>query len=150
MNHYHQQLQCIHITNNNNIDQQILIVVSLSNEKCILIILFLIPALISIGSSQAPLITIASRGSPNRSEIRFSPSPNPNKSIVREILVSRPDSPSKSINQPLSYSNGNGNASHKTLSTPTNTNQRELFVSSPPSHVHMLGRTSPVILNSLE
>ncbi len=113
-------------------------------------------ALISVTASQSPLITIASRGSPNRSEIRFSPSPNPTKSTVREIRISRPDSPSISINnrqgipnQPITYTNGNDNAFHISLGAPTNTNQRELSVSSPPPSIHLLGgRTSPVKLNN--
>ncbi len=119
-------------------------------------------ALFSVSSSQSPLITIASRGSPNRSEIRFSPSPNPTKSTLREIRISRPDSPSISINnrqtipnQPITYTNGNDNAFHISLGTPINSNQRELSVTSPPlpsssSSIHMLGRTSPVKLNNEE
>jgi len=118
-------------------------------------------ALISVSASQSPLITIASRGSPNRSEIRFSPSPNPTKSTLREIRISRPDSPSISINnrqgipnQPKPYTNGNDNAFHISLGTPMNTNQRELSISSPPptsssSSIHMLGRASPVKLNNI-
>jgi len=119
-------------------------------------------ALISVSASQSPLITIASRGSPNRSEIRFSPSPNPTKSTLREIRISRPDSPSISINnrqgipnQPKPYTNGNDNAFHISLGTPINVNQRELSISSPPppppssSSIHMLGRVSPVKLNHI-
>ncbi|CAF1543507.1 unnamed protein product [Rotaria magnacalcarata] len=107
--------------------------------------------LISVSASQSPVITIASRGSPNRSEIRFSSSPNPNKSTFKEIRISRPDSPSISINrqgiinQPITYSNGNDNAVHISLGTPTAANQREISVSSPLSAIHMLGRTSPSI-----
>ncbi|CAF3095523.1 unnamed protein product [Rotaria socialis] len=106
---------------------------------------------ISVSASQSPVITIGSRGSPNRSEIRFSSSSNPNKSTFKEILISRPDSPSISINrqgitnQPITYSNGNDNAFHISLGTPTPANQREISVSSPLSAIHMLGRTSPSI-----
>lgn len=112
-------------------------------------------ALISVSASQSPLITIASRGSPSRSEIRFLSSPNPTKSTLREIRISRPDSPSISINnrqgipnQPITYANGNDNAFHISLGNPPNNNQRELPISSPPSSVHLLGRTSPVYLNN--
>jgi hypothetical protein len=118
-------------------------------------IFFFCSALISVSASQSPLITIASRGSPNRSEIRFSSSPNPTKSTLREIRISRPDSPSISINrqginnQPITYSNGNDNAFYISLGTPTNTNQRELSVSSPPPSVHMLGRTPSVKFNRI-
>ena len=71
-------------------------------------------ALISVSAKQSPLITIASGGSPTRSEIRLSSAPNPNKSTLREIRISRPDSPSISINrtgtnQPITItSNANG------------------------------------------
>ncbi len=111
--------------------------------------------MISVSASQPPLITIASRRSPNRSEIRFSPSPNPTKSTLREIRISRPDSPSISINnrpgisnQPITYTNGNDNAFHISLGTPTTINPRDLSVSSPPPPIHMLGRTSPVKLKN--
>jgi hypothetical protein len=123
------------------------------------IFIFLFKALISVSASQSPLITIASRGSPNRSEICFSPLSNPKKSTLREIRISRPDSPSISINnrqgipnQTKTYSNGNDNAFHISLGTPINANQRELSVSSPPpssssSSIHMVGRASPVKFN---
>ena len=113
-------------------------------------------AVISVSASQSPLITIASRGSPNRSEIRFLSSPNSTKSTRREIRISRPDSPSISINNrqgipsnpPISYTNGNDSAFHLTRGTPPNNNQRELPISSPPPSLHILGRTSPVNLNN--
>lgn len=115
------------------------------------ICLLLSLAIISLSSSQSPVITIASRGSPNRSEIRFSSSPTPTKSTFQEIRISRPDSPSILINrhaiknQPITYTNGNDNAFHISLGTPTTTNQREISLSSPLSSVHhMLDRTSPV------
>ncbi|CAF0904097.1 unnamed protein product [Rotaria sp. Silwood1] len=109
--------------------------------------------IISVSSSQSPVITIASRGSPNRSEIRFSSSSSPNttKSTFKEIRISRPDSPSISINrqgiknQSINYANGNDNAFHISLGTPTTTNQRDVSTSSPLSSIHMLGRTSPSI-----
>ncbi|CAF1103030.1 unnamed protein product [Rotaria sordida] len=108
---------------------------------------------ISVSSSQSPVITIAPRNSPSRSEIRFSSSPNPTKSTFKEIRISRPDSPSILINnrqgiknQSINYSNGNDNAFHISLGTPsTTTNQREVSVPSPLSSIHMLGRTSPSI-----
>ena len=107
--------------------------------------------MISVSAAQSPLITIASRGSPSRSEIRFLSSPNPTKSTVREIRISRPDSPSISINnrqgipnQPITYTNGNDNAFHISLGNPSNNNQREIPISSTPPSIHMLGRTSPV------
>lgn len=120
-----------------------------------LFILFsLITAVISVSASQSPVITIASRGSPNRSEIRFSSSPNPAKSTFKEILISRPDSPSISINRQgikapsINYSNGNDSAFHISLGTPTTNNQREISLSSPlPTSMHMLGRTSPVTIS---
>lgn len=72
-------------------------------------------ALISVSSTQSPLITIASGGTPSRSEIRVSSSPTTNKSTLREIRISRPDSPSISINrtgtnQPITYTNNTNNA----------------------------------------
>ncbi|CAF0997804.1 unnamed protein product [Adineta steineri] len=104
---------------------------------------------ISVSASQSPLITIASRGSPNRSEIRFSPSPNPAKSTLREFRISRPDSPSIAINRqgitnpPMPYTNGNDNSFHISVGPPINSNQRDLPVSPPPSSssIHMRGRT---------
>lgn len=108
-------------------------------------------ALISVSASQSPVITIASRASPNRSEIRFVSSPIPTKSAVREIRISRPDSPSISINNrpgisnsPLAYTNGADNAFHISLGTPSKIIPRDLSVSSPPPSIHRLGRTSPV------
>ena len=107
--------------------------------------------MISVSASQSPVITIASRASPNRSEIRFVSSPTPSKSTVREIRISRPDSPSISINNrpgisnsPLAYTNGTDNAFHISLGTPSKIIPRDLSVSSPPPAVHRLGRTSPV------
>lgn len=108
-------------------------------------------AMISVSASQSPVITIASRASPNRSEIRFVSSPIPSKSAVREIRISRPDSPSISINNrsgisnsPLAYTNGTDNAFHISLGTPAKIIPRDLSVSSPPPTLHRLGRTSPV------
>ena len=89
----------------------------------------LLSAVISLSSAQSPLITIASTGSPNRSEIRVSSSPKTSKSTLREIRISRPDSPSISINragsnQPITFTsntnggtitNGSGGAFHISL-----------------------------------
>ncbi|UJR26863.1 hypothetical protein I4U23_008174 [Adineta vaga] len=95
---------------------------------------------INLSASQSPLITITARGSPNRSEIRFSPSPNPPKSTIREFRISRPDSPSTSINRQginnpsiTPYTNGNDHNFHASHGAPPHTtNQRELPVTSPP------------------
>jgi len=101
-------------------------------------------ALISVSSTQSPLITIASGGSPSRSEIRVSSSPKTNKSTLHEIRISRPDSPSISINrtgtnQPITFTsnansgtitNGTSGAFHISVEAPTKLTQR--------------GRTSPV------
>jgi hypothetical protein len=110
--------------------------------------IYLYLALISVSSAQSPLITIASAGSPNRSEIRVSSSPKINKSTLREIRISRPDSPSISINragtnQPITFtsnpngggtiSNGSGGAFHISVGAPTNR-----------------GRTSPVCRKTLK
>ena len=111
-------------------------------------------AVISFSSSQSPLITIVPGGSSNRSGIRFSSSPNSTKPNFKEIRISRPDSPSISINRQRVKNkshicaNGNDNTFHISLGTPTNTNQKELSVSSPPSSIHMWGRTSPVKLKN--
>jgi hypothetical protein len=94
---------------------------------------YLYLALISVSSTQSPLITIASGGSPTRSEIRVSSSPKTNKSTLREIRISRPDSPSISINrtgtnQPITFTsnanggtitNGTGGAFHISVGAPT-------------------------------
>ncbi|CAF3944203.1 unnamed protein product [Rotaria sp. Silwood1] len=88
---------------------------------------FFCKAVISVSSSQSPVITTA----------------------PREIRISRPDSPSISINnrqeiknQSINYANGNDNAFHISLGTPpTTTNQREVSVSSPLSSIRMLGRS---------
>ena len=90
-------------------------------------------AVISLSSAQSPLITIASTGSPNRSEIRVSSSPKTTKSTLREIRISRPDSPSISINragsnQPITFTNGG---------TITNGSGGAF-------HISLGGRTSPV------
>ncbi|CAF4558430.1 unnamed protein product [Rotaria magnacalcarata] len=94
-------------------------------------------ALISISSTQSPLIRIAAAGTPSRSEIRLLSSPTKNKSTLHEICISRPDSPSISINrtginQPIKFTNntntstitqGNGSAFHISVGAPTNTIQ---------------------------
>ncbi|CAF1223435.1 unnamed protein product [Rotaria sordida] len=96
-------------------------------------------ALISVSSTKSPLITIASGGLPSRSEIRVSSSPTTNKSTLREIRISRPDSPSISINrtgtnQPITFTNnsndgmitnGSGGAFHISVEPPTNTIQHD-------------------------
>ena len=101
-------------------------------------------ALISVSSAQSPLITIASGGSPSRSEIRLSSAPKNTKSTLREIRISRPDSPTISINrspsnQPITFTsntnggtitNGSGGAFHISVGAPNSATQR--------------GRTSPV------
>jgi hypothetical protein len=100
--------------------------------------IFYFLALISVSSKQTPLITIASGGSPSRSEIRVSSSPTTNKSTLREIRISRPDSPTISINrsgtnQPITFTsnanggtitNGTGGAFHISVGTPTKLTQR--------------------------
>ncbi|CAF4368114.1 unnamed protein product [Rotaria socialis] len=94
-------------------------------------------AVISISSTQSPLIRIASAGTPSRSEIRVLSSPTKNKSTLHEICISRPDSPSilinrTGINQPIQFTSntntstithGNGNAFHISVGAPTNTIQ---------------------------
>ncbi|CAF0782119.1 unnamed protein product [Adineta ricciae] len=101
---------------------------------------------ISVNASQSPLITITARGSPSRSEIHFSPAPNSPKSTLREIRVSRPDSPLVPINRQgnntpsITYANGNDHNIHASHGASTTTNQRELPVTSPPPTVHMFGR----------
>jgi len=82
-------------------------------------------ALINISASQSPLITIASAGSPSRSEIRVSSSPQTNKSTLREIRISRPDSPSILINRSQPISNGNSpGAFHISLAPANHPNAR--------------------------
>ncbi|CAF1099093.1 unnamed protein product [Adineta steineri] len=106
-------------------------------------------ALISVSSSQSPLITIASGGSTNRSQIRVSSSslPKTNKSTLHEIHISRPDSPTISINrtgtnQPITFTstpngglitNGNGSAFHISVGTPTNSVQHDIRGQTPPA-----------------
>ena len=94
-------------------------------------------ALISVSSKQSPLITIASTGgSPNRSEIRVSSSPKLSKSTFREIRISRPDSPSISINRANggTITNGSPGAFHISVGGPSN----------------IRGRTSPVCINNFK
>ncbi|CAF2814343.1 unnamed protein product [Rotaria sp. Silwood2] len=113
-------------------------------------------AVISV-SSRSPLITIASGGSPSRSEIRVSSSPTTNKSTLREIRISRPDSPSISINrtgpnQPMTFAsnanggmitNGSGSAVHISVEPPTNTTQHDRQrQTSPPFHQIEMRRDS--------
>ncbi|CAF1103454.1 unnamed protein product [Rotaria sp. Silwood1] len=116
-------------------------------------------ALISVSSTKSPLITIASGGSPSRSEFRVSSSPIANKSTLREIRISRPDSPSISINrtgtnQPITFTsntNGrmipNGNddgAFHISVEPPINTIQHDSRTrqTSPPFHQIEMRRDS--------
>ncbi|CAF0757061.1 unnamed protein product [Adineta ricciae] len=98
-------------------------------------------ALISVSASQSPLITIASGGSTNRQQIRFSSVPKTTKSTLHEIRISRPDSPTISINrsgtnQPITFTttpngstitNGTSGAFHISLGTPSSPTQRETF-----------------------
>lgn len=76
-----------------------------------------------MSAKQSPLITIASAGSPNRSEIRVSSAPQTTKSTFREIRISRPDSPVISFNRTntnQSITNGgNPGAFHISVGTPT-------------------------------
>lgn len=92
--------------------------------------------MISVSSGQTPVITIA--GSPQRSQIRVSSSSQNSGSTLREIRISRPDSPSISINrtatsQPLILTT-NGNPNSATI---TNGNNGAFHIS--------LGRNSPSI-----
>lgn len=81
--------------------------------------------MINISASQSPLITIASAGSPTRSEIRVSSSPQTNKSTLREIRISRPDSPSILINRSQPIPNGNSpGAFHISLAPANHPNAR--------------------------
>lgn len=83
--------------------------------------------MISVSAKQSPLITIASGGAPTRSEIRVSSSPKTNQSTLREIRISRPDSPSISINRTGTHqnvNNGSTGAFHISVGAPTNLTAR--------------------------
>ncbi|CAF1150711.1 unnamed protein product [Didymodactylos carnosus] len=106
--------------------------------------------MISVSSSQTPLITIAA-GSPTRSEIRVAASPKlPKATTVREIRISRPDSPSITLNRNQigngtpGINSGTGGAFHISVGAPNHKHyqqQSENFSSSSPINVR--GRTSP-------
>lgn len=89
--------------------------------------LLFVLALISVTAKPSPLITIAAGGAPTRSEIRVSSSPITNQSTLREIRISRPDSPSISINRTGTHqnvNNGSTGAFHISVEAPTNLTTR--------------------------
>lgn len=99
--------------------------------------------MISVGSSQSPMITIGRRApSPSLSEIRIAPATNPSKSVTRTISVSRPESPSISIQRPGNFQ---ANAQEKVFQISMGNGQKSR--ENPTSTINSIGQNSPVKFN---